>query len=119
LRAQRVLPAASARTLYNVADALAPRGGDVDVAPWVEGRLAQRGPAAARRVRRLLRALEWRPVLTLRGPRGFSWLPREERRRLLERLEHSVLPGRRRAFAELRGWIEEALAEAARQSSGA
>jgi hypothetical protein len=114
------LPAASARTLYNVADALAPRGGDVDVAPWLERCLAARGPAAARRVRRLLACIEWQPLLTLRARRRFSWLPREQRRRLLEALERrSLVPGRRRALAELRGWIGEALAESERQSSGA
>jgi hypothetical protein len=116
---ERALPASSARTLYNVADALAARGGDVDVAPSLERRLAARGPAAARRVRRLLRFIEWQPVLALRGLRRFSWLPREQRRRQLLRLERSLLPGRRSAFAELRGFIEEALAELERQSSGA
>jgi hypothetical protein len=116
----RGLPAPSARTLYNVADALAARGADVDVAPWLERRLAARGPAAARRVRRLLVCIEWQPLLTLRARRRFSWLPREQRRRLLGALERrSLVPGRRRAVAELRGWIEEALAESGRHSSGA
>ena len=116
---ERALTAPSARTLYNVADALAPRGGDVDVAALLERRLGARGAAAARRMRRLLAFIEWQPLLTLRGLRRFSWLPRERRRRLLEGLERSLLPGRRRAFAELRAWIEEALAEAEAQSSGA
>ncbi len=110
----------SARTLYNVADAWFPeeRGSALDVAPGVERRIRWAGVGAARSTWLLLRALEWRPVVTLREPRGFSWLPRDERRALLDRWAAGRLGPRRRALSRLRGWIEEARAEAA-QSSGA
>jgi hypothetical protein len=106
----------AARVLYNVADALAQEGAPVrDVAPQVERAIRHRGVATARRVWLLLLCIEWQPVLTLRERRGFSWLPRERRRALLRGWEGSRLGARRRAFEELRGWIEAAAA----QSSGA
>jgi hypothetical protein len=102
--------------LYNVADALAEEGAPVlDVAPFVEGAIRHRGVAAARRVWLLLLCIEWQPVVMLRERRGFSWLPRERRRALLRGWERSCLGPRRRAFTELRGWIEAA----STQSSGA
>ena len=116
----------SARTLYNVADALCPPegtrpgGGDVDVAEAVERRLRWSGVGAARLAWLLLTWIEWQPRLTLRSRRGFSWLPRDRRRELLAVWERSRLAPRRRAHALLRRWIEEALAEArGDQSSGA
>jgi hypothetical protein len=106
----------AARVLYNVADALAEEGAAArDVAPGVERAIRHRGVATARRVWLLLLCIEWQPVLTLRERRGFSWLPRERRRALLRGWESSRLAPCRRAFAELRGWIEAAAA----QSSGA
>ena len=106
----------AARVLYNVADALAEEGAPpLDVAPFVERALRQRGVAAARRAWVLLMCIEWQPIATLRGRRGFSWLPRERRRSLLRGWERSRLAPRRRALAELRAWIEAA----ASQSSGA
>jgi hypothetical protein len=108
----------AARVLYNVADALAEESAPVvDVAPFVERALRQRGVDAARRLWLLLLCIEWQPLATLRAGRGFSWLPRERRRALLEGWERSRLGPRRRAFAELRGWIEAAALAA--QSSGA
>jgi hypothetical protein len=104
----------SARTLYNVADAvLAPEPGapGLDVAPAVERRIRWSGVAAARSLWLLLRALEWQPILTLRERRGFSWLPREERAALLARWEGSRLAPGRRTLIRLHGWIEEAAAE--------
>lgn len=104
----------SARTLYNVADALfAPEPGapGVDVAPAVERRIRWAGVGAARSTWLLLRAIEWQPVLTLRDRRGFSWLPREERAALLARWQRSPLAPGRRSLLRLRGWIEEALQE--------
>jgi hypothetical protein len=109
----------AARVLYNVADALAGEGAPpVDVAPAVEQAIRHRGVGAARRVWLLLLCIEWQPVASFRERRGFSWLPRERRRALLEGWERSGFAPRRRAFAELRGWIEAARA-AALQSSGA
>jgi len=104
----------SARTLYNVADALlAPEPGapGLDVAPAVERRIRWSGVGAARSTWLLLRALEWQPILTLRERRGFSWLPREDRAALLGRWERSRLAPGRRTLARLRGWIEEAQEE--------
>jgi hypothetical protein len=93
----------AARVLYNVADALAGEGAaPVDVAPAVEREIRHRGVGAARRVWLLLLCIEWQPIATLRARRGFSWLPREQRRDLLVAWE------RCRGFAELRGWIEAA-----------
>jgi hypothetical protein len=124
VRPPRLLSARSARTLYNVADALvppgpegAPGGGDVDLVPWLEGRLRRDGPAVARRLGALLLCLEWHPVATLRAPRPFSRLPRSRRRALLARWERSRLAVRRRALASLRATIEEGVA--AHSSEGA
>jgi hypothetical protein len=113
------LSARAARVLYNVADALAAEGAPAfDVAPAVERAIRHRGVATARRTWLLLQWIEWLPRLTFRARRGFSWLPREERRAWLRAVEGSRIPALRRAFAELRGWIEKAAAEGA-QSSGA
>ena len=121
----RLLSARSARTLYNVADALfpggdqGPDGGAVDVAPEVVRRLRHGGPRAARRAWFWLAVTEWAPVLGLRSRRSFSRLPRERRRRLLESALARGLPAQRRALTELRGWIEAALADSAQSSDGA
>lgn len=102
------------RVLYNVSDAIAADAAPpVDVAPAIEREIRRRGVGAARRAWLLLQWIEWRPRLELRARRGFSWLPREERRALLRSIERSRLAPLRRSFAELRGWIERA------QSSGA
>jgi hypothetical protein len=109
----------AARVLYNVTDALLEPGAPPrDVAPAVERAIRHRGVPTARRAWLLLQWIEWLPRLTLRERRGFSWLPREERRAWLAKVERSRLAPVRRAFAELRAWIEKASAEPA-QSSGA
>jgi hypothetical protein len=109
----------SARVLYNVADALAPDGAPrTDVAPAVERAIRHGGVPAARRTWLLLQCIEWLPRAALSARRGFSWLPREERRAWLRAIEGSRVGPLRRAFAELRGWIEKALADGD-QSSGA
>lgn len=114
------LPPRAARVLYNVDDALAPAGeAPVDVVPFVSSALAREGRAAALRARLLLRCLEWQPLVTASGRRGFSWLPRERRRELLARWERSRLPARRRAHAWLARLLEDARAQARAQSSGA
>ena len=103
----------SARTLYNVADALIPDAARADVAPGVERRIRWAGVGTARATWLLLRALEWHPVLTLREPRGFSWLPRPDRQALLSRWQRSPLFPGRRTLTRLHTWIEDSLTEAA------
>jgi len=124
------LPPRLARTFYNLTDALfppedgEPGAGDADLVPELARWLAA-GPGARRvRVRRGLLLLEWAPLLALRG-RGFSWLPRSERRRWLERLEGAPLGVLRETARELRdaasaAWLRHGglLAERA-QSPGA
>ena len=105
----RLSPSA-ARTFYNAADAIVPRGrghgaGDRDLAPALEARLATWGRARRLGLALLLHALEWQPRLALRG--GFSWLPCEERARLLGGWEASRLPPRRAAGRALRRLVEE------------
>jgi hypothetical protein len=95
----------AARVLYNVADVLAPA---VDVAPAVERAIRHRGVGTARRMWLLLQWIEWLPRLALKSRRGFSWLPRAERRAWIGAVEKSRLAPVRRTFAELRGWIEKA-----------
>jgi hypothetical protein len=102
----------AARVLYNVSDVLTP--GAVDVAPAVERAIRHRGVGTARRMWLLLQWIEWLPRLALKSRRGFSWLPRDDRRAWILAVEKSRLAPVRRAFAELRGWIEKAA-----QSSGA
>jgi hypothetical protein len=99
----------AARVLYNVTDAIAPDGAPaVDVAPEVERAIRHRGVGTARRMWLLLQWIEWLPRLTLKSRRGFSWLPREERRAWTLAVEKSRLAPVRRTFADLRGWIEKA-----------
>ena len=106
--APRLLPPAAARTLYNAADALLPPevgSAGFDWVPGVEAALRRRGEPAARRLRALLRRLEW--TSRLRGGGAFFQRPRGERAELLGRLA-----GPSHAF------LLELLAEAA-SSSGA
>jgi hypothetical protein len=112
-----VLSRRAARTFYNVADALAPEAGDVDLVPELERRLRFGGAAAARRLWLLLALLEWQPLVTLRARRGFSWLPRAARREVLDGWARSRLPARRRA----RRWLDELVREglAAQSEPGA
>ena len=105
----------AARVLYNVADALAPPGASaVDVAPGVEQALRHRGVPAARRAWLLLMCIEWQPIAALHARRGFSWLPRAQRARLLERWERAGS-----AFAAVRSPSCAAGIEAARAGAGA
>jgi hypothetical protein len=109
----RALSGRAARTFYNAADALlppqpGPGAGDVDLAPLLEERLAG-SPLRARALRLQLWLLEWQPRLRLQ--RGFSFLPRERRRELLQRAEASAFPPRRRAARALRRLVEELFAQ--------
>jgi hypothetical protein len=75
------LSPAEARMLYAVADALlppAPGAPGFDWVPAVEAVLARRPGADAQRLRRLLRRLDWAPLLAGRG-RRFWGLPRDAR----------------------------------------
>lgn len=117
----RLLSPRAARTFYNAADALVPPGpdgepgaGDVDLVPELERQLRFQGVGAARRLTCLLAALEWEPVLALRGRAGFSWLPREARRRILDAWARSRIPTRRLALARLEGLVRECFAAASR-----
>ena len=78
--APALLPPPAARMLYNVADALLPPpcgAVAVDWLPGVESVLRGRGDASSRRLLRLLRRLEWAPML--RGTGGRFWrLTREQ-----------------------------------------
>jgi hypothetical protein len=117
-----LLPPPAARTFYNVADALLPPepgrpgGGDVDLLAVIERSETLRAHADWRRVRRALRWIEWGPRLALRAPRGFSWLPRERRRALLERWSGSRLEVRRRDLGELVRLVQGAWEAAQRES---
>jgi hypothetical protein len=74
------LSPAEARMLYAVADALlppAPGAPGFDWVPAVEAVLARRPGADAQRLARLLRRLDWAPLLTGRG--RFWALPRAAR----------------------------------------
>jgi hypothetical protein len=102
----------AARMLYNLADALHPELLR-NLVPEAARALRHRGPAGARRMHCWLALLEWEPLLV--PPRRRFWrLPREERRAACERFRGSRFAWRRRAWAELSAWVEDALAEAPR-----
>ena len=103
------LSARSARTLVNVADALAdPAGLRFDPSPQVSRRLRWEGVGAARRCWLALACIEWQPLLTLRSRRGFSHLDRERRRAQLDGWRRSRLGLRRRVLADLEGRLAAA-----------
>jgi hypothetical protein len=107
----RLVPPRPARTLYNAADALRPPAPGEVVRDWVvgvEAELARRGPPSAKRLRAVLRRIEWEARLRKREP--FWRLPRSERAALLSDL------GRRRPFEH--ALLRELLQAAADQSSG-
>ena len=80
------LPPRAARTFYNVADAwLPPEAGECDLVAALAPHLPE--AAARSRLARALAWLEWSPRLLLHSTRGLSWLPRDERRAWLDRLE--------------------------------
>jgi hypothetical protein len=111
----RLLPPAAARTLYNAADALRPPApGEVafDWVAGVEAELARRGPPSARRLRAILRRLEWDARLRKRAP--FWRLSRTERAALLAAF------GRRRPMdhALLRDLLQAGREGARAHSSG-
>jgi hypothetical protein len=115
----RLLSPRAARTFYNAADALVPPGprgepgaGDLDLVPELERRLRFEGVGAVRRLWLLLAILEGQPLATLRSRSGFSWLPREERRRVLDAWRRSRIPARRRALARLAARVDECFAAA-------
>ena len=82
------LPPRAARTFYNVADAwLAPDAGERDLVAALASSLPDETERA--RLVRALAWLEWSPRLLLHSTSGLSWLPRENRRRWLDRLERS------------------------------
>ena len=125
---RRLLSPPRARTLYAVADALLPPGpsepggvrpggGDVDLAPLVEEHLARAERARVWETRILLFLLEWWPRVALRGPRGFSWLSRAERLRVLESFQHGRFRSFRRASGELRALVLGSASEALRRYS--
>jgi hypothetical protein len=91
--------------LYAIADAWRLEGPPRDVLPHVERRLRARGVPDIRRTWLLLRALEWLPVL--KGARRFWFLPRDERRGVLDAWQASAFAPGRGLLAELRGWIAE------------
>jgi hypothetical protein len=107
--APRPLGAASARTLYNLADALHPELVR-DLVPEAERCLRQRGLGAIRRFRLQLAALDWEPLLGGRVRRRFWRLPRAERQAACARWRESRFAARRRAWAELAALVEDALA---------
>lgn len=103
------LPPRAWRTLYNVADALEPVAeGEVavDLAPAVSVLLRDAGDVHA--LRRTLACLELEARARYAPLRGFCWLPREQRRALLEGWERSAFALRRRAYARLRALLASA-----------
>jgi len=110
------ITASRARTFYNVADALIPPGegrpggGELDLVPASEERLRALDPRSARQLLALLWLLEWQPRFCLRSLSGFSWLPRTERRVLLEGWRLSRLALCRRLFHDLQALVREAYA---------
>jgi hypothetical protein len=119
----RLLSPPRARTLYAIADALlppgpagaaggSPGGGGVDLAPLVEARLAHAERARVWEMRIMLILLEWWPRLALRGRRGFSWLSRAERLRVLESFQHGTFQRFRHSSRELRALVLGAANEA-------
>jgi hypothetical protein len=94
--------------LYNLADALHPELVR-DLVPAAARELRHRGPGAFRRMHAWLALLEWEPVLG-HGGRRFWRLPLPERQAACERFRSSRFAWRRRAWAELAAWVEDALA---------
>ena len=96
------------RMLYNLADALHPEL-PRDLVPAAARLLRHRGPGAIRRFHLWLALLEWEPLLTGRARRRFWRLPRAERQAACARFRGSRFTRRRRAWAELSAWVEDAL----------
>jgi hypothetical protein len=109
----------SARTFYNVADALRPPeaghagAGDVDLVPALTAHLRWQGVGAARRFFCILFLIEWLPALGSGRGRRFWRLPRAERQRHLERWRSSRLRLRRESLEWLEALVDEARSDAA------
>lgn len=97
----------AARVLYNVADAWLPASRGTEGAADVFAALpaALREGRARRRLERALWLVEWSPRLALCSLRGFSWMPRDERRAWLARLEAGRSRRLRDALHELRRYL--------------
>jgi hypothetical protein len=106
------------RMLYNLADALHPETVR-DLVPAAARELRHRGPAAVRRLQLWLALLEWEPLLSGRARRRFWRLPRAERQAACARFRGSRFVWRRRAWAELSAWVEDALEASPHSSDGA
>lgn len=115
----RPLSKRAARILYNVADARLAKGTRLcdDFAPSFEAGLRHSGVRAARRNWALLCWIEWSASVGLKRPRTFSQLPREDRRRVLARVENSRFRGIRAAVGVLYQRIDGALHAAAKGRS--
>jgi hypothetical protein len=96
------------RMLYNLADALHPER-PRDLVPAAARFLRHRGPGAVRRFHLWLALLEWEPLFAGRVRRRFWRLPRAEREAACARSRGSRFVWRRRAWAELSAWVEDAL----------
>ena len=105
----------AARVFYNAADAWVDRCEELDAVAALAPQLA--APREGRRLERALWLLEWSPRLGLRSARGLSWLPREERRAWLDRLEQSGLWPTRRAAARVHALVDACYAEPRRHST--
>jgi hypothetical protein len=116
LAAGEPLGPGSGRMLYNLADALHPETVR-DLVPAAARALRHRGPGAARRLVFWLALLEWEPLLTGRARRRFWRLDRAERRAACARFRGSRFVWRRRAWAHLSAWVEDALAASERSHS--
>lgn len=84
----------------------------MDLAPLVEARLLDAEPVRVWELSFLLLLLEWWPRLALRSRRGFSWLSRAERLRVLESFQHGSVRRVRRVSSELRALVLGAADEA-------
>lgn len=93
----------AARVFYNVADAWRPDAAAYDAVAELHTALA--APSLRRKTERDLLLLEWSPRLLLASTRGFSWLPRQQRRAWLERLAKSRFGWVRARVAQLRALV--------------
>ena len=117
MKAEWPLSPAAARVFYNAADAWVDRCEDLDAVAALAAHLA--APRERRRLERALRLLEWSPRLGLRSRRGLSWLPRQERRAWLDRLERGGLAPTRRAAARVHALVDACYAERRRSATSA
>ena len=108
LAGREPLGQSTGRMLYNLSDALHPACVR-DLVPAAARLLRHRGPRAARRYALWLALLEWEPLL-VSGARARFWrLSRAERQAACARFRGSRFVWRRRAWAELSAWVEDAL----------